>query len=105
MQTAPPRLPFVSRLWRNVKVTAYAGLFERFSVRLGIATEASASASTIAAEFAAAVADKHDFDLLFEAGHIGDVVGADAAAAENADVGKCIEVGQGDRSGLHATHG
>ena len=57
------------------------------------------------ANFAAAIADEHQLDLLLEGSHVGNIRWSDAAAAENADMGELVEVGQGDRSGLHAAHG
>src|SRR5688500_10378141 len=83
-QAAAPRLPFVSRLGRDVVVSIYARFLERFDVRLGIAakTAASAPATASTADFSAAVADKYQLDLLFKIRHVGDVARADAAAAE-----------------------
>jgi len=95
MQTASPRLPFVSRLRRHVVVTVYAGRSERIGICLGIAAKASAAAALAVAgvNFAAAVADEHEFDLLFEGVHVGDVRCSDAATTENTDVGELFEVG------------
>ena len=90
---------------RHIEVTVDACRFQRFGIRLGVAAEAAAAASAIAAKFTAAVADEHHLDLLLEGGHVGDVRRGDAAAAEDADVGELVEVGQGDRPGLHAAHG
>src|SRR5208283_6247980 len=101
MQAAPPGLPLVSRLRRHVEDAVDASLFERLGVRLGVASEASAPAASAVGgvKFAAAVADEHDLDLLLEGGQIGDVRQGDAAAAEEADMGELVEVGQGDHSG------
>jgi hypothetical protein len=49
-------------------VGVYAGFLERIDVRLGIAAEAATAAC--AADFSAAVADKHKLDLLFEIRHV-----------------------------------
>ena len=59
----------------------------------------------VVAEFAAAVADEYQLDLLLETGRIVDIVRGDAAAAEEADVGELVEVLQGDLPGLHSAHG
>jgi hypothetical protein len=75
--------------------------FQRVGVRLGVAAEAA----TTATEFAAAVADEHQLDLLLETGRVVDIVQGDAPAAEEADVRELVEVLQGDRLGLHAAHG
>ena len=80
MQAASPALPLVSRQRRDVEMTVDPSLFERIGVRLGIATEAGSAVF----EFPAAVADEHEFDLLFETRCIVDVIRADAAAAEDA---------------------
>ena len=57
------------------------------------------------AGFDAAVAEEDDFDLLFEGVHVGDFGGGDGAAAEEADVGECVEVREGDGMSDHAAHG
>ena len=56
-------------------------------------------------QFAAAIAGKHEFDLLLERFQVGDVIRADAAATENADVRERVEVGQCDLLRLHSAHG
>src|SRR5512138_1942423 len=93
MQAAPPGLPLVSGIWRLVKGAVDADLFERRHVGFAGGTV-----------FTAAVADEHDLDLLRECGHVSDVVGGDAAATENADMGKGIQVLKGNGTGLHTAH-
>ena len=87
-------------------MTVYAGLLQSFGVSLRVAAEWSASraASAIGIDFPASVADEHEFNLLLESRDVGDVGEGDAAAAKNADVGELVQVGQGDRAGLHAAH-
>ena len=63
------------------------------------------AAAAVGVKFTAAVADEHHLDLLLEGGQVGDIRHGDAAAAEDADVGELVEVGQGDLPGLHAAHG
>ena len=70
-----------------------------------VAAKASAAASSIATKFKAAVADEQHLDLLLEGGQVGDIRHGDAAAAEDADVGELVEIGQSDLPGLHAAHG
>jgi hypothetical protein len=67
IEAAAPGLPLVRSQWGYVVVTVNASLFERFGVRLGVAAETAAATSAVAADFAAAVADEHDLDLLLEA--------------------------------------
>lgn len=55
--------------------------------------------------FFAAVTDKDEFGFLFKGRHVGDVGEADAAAAEDADVGESVKVRESNCAGLHAAHG
>ena len=77
-----------------VKDALDAGLLQRFNVGLADG-----------AVFSASVAYEYDLDLLLEDVHVGDFRRGNAAAAEYTDVGELIKVGQGDRPGLHSTHG
>ena len=90
MKAAPPAQPLLRRVWRFVKHGVHASFFQRGSRRFRI------SAASIRAEFLAAIADKHKFYVLLELGHVGDVCDSDAAAAEDADAGKLIEVSERD---------
>ena len=92
------------RVRRLIEERVDASFLQRGDIRLGVAAE-TAAADAVGAEFAAAVADEDQLDLLFEACHVSDVGHGDAAAAENADVRKRVEMGQGDRLRLHAAHG
>ncbi len=82
------------RFGRFVEDALDAGLLQGFNVGFPLSPS-----------FAAAVADEHDFDLLFERVHVGDVLRGDTAAAEDPDVGEKIQMFQGDSPGLHAAHG
>src|SRR6185369_17425043 len=89
-------------------MSPYPGLLEGFCVCLRVAAERPAPraiATVGGIHFTAAIADEDQFDLLLESRHVSDVRLSDAATAENADVGKLVEVSQGDRAGLHAAHG
>src|SRR5579859_949295 len=100
MQAASPGLPLVSRVWRRIKITVYARGFEGLRVCLGITAEAG----TITAQFSAAIADEHHLYFVLESNQVGNVCRSDASAAENADVGEFIEIGESDLPGLHPTH-
>src|SRR5690349_20141022 len=107
MQASPPGEPIVRGARRNVVVSVDTRLFESFSVRLRVAAEGSAVAARSAVgwvNFAAAVADEHESDLLFEGIHVGDVRQSNAAAAEDANMGKLVEVRQAAGSSLHTAH-
>src|SRR5690348_11155089 len=107
MQASAPGEPFVSRARRYVVVSVDTRLFESFGVRLRVAAEWSAVGARPAVggvHLAAAVADKHQFDLFLEGRHVGDVRQSNAAAAEDANMGKLVEIRQGDGSSLHAAH-
>src|SRR5664279_4198546 len=107
IQAAAPGLPLMSSQWGYIVVTVNPSLFERFGVRLGVAAEGSAASAASAVggvNFAAAVTDEHKLGLLFEGRHVGDIRWSNAAAAEDANMGELIKVGQGDRSRLHAAH-
>ena len=61
-------------LRRHIKMAIDASVFECFGVCFGItAKSTAASAPALAArfDFAAPIADEHDFDLFLEGGHIG----------------------------------
>lgn len=74
VQAAAPRLPLVRGVGRFVEDAVDASFFERCNIRLGVAAEAAAGATdTVGAEFTTAIADEHEFDLLLERGHLGDV--------------------------------
>ena len=66
-----------------------AALFDR----LGICLRVTAEAHSTVFELAAAITDKHQLDLLLEAGRIIDIFRADAAAAENTDIRKGVRIG------------
>src|SRR6476659_8602082 len=75
METTPPGLPLVGRVWRLVIDAVDTRLLKRGHLFLAFR-----------ATLAAAVADEDKAHLLLERGDVSDVVGGDAAAAENADV-------------------
>ena len=86
----------------------HAGLFQSFRICLRVAAKGPTSRAVSAISgihFAATVADEHEFDVLLKCSHVRDIRYSDAASAENANVGKFVEVRQSDCSGLHATHG
>jgi len=56
------------------------------------------------AVFFAAVTHEDEFVFLFKSRHVRDVREADAAAAENANVGERVKVRQSDYTSLHAAH-
>src|ERR1041384_2720034 len=82
-------------LRRFVIVTVDASLFESG----GIGPCGSGAA------FEAAEAEEYDLRLFLERGQVGDFVCADASAAEQADMGELVQVGERDLMGLHAAHG
>ena len=85
-----------------------AGLFQSFRIGLWVAAEGPASRAVSAISgihFATTVADEHEFDVSLKRRHVRDICYRDAAATENANVGKLIQVSQTERSGLHAPHG
>ena len=69
-----------------------------------IATKGT-TATAIATQFAAAVADEYQLYLLFKTGRVVDIIHGDGAAAEETDVGEPIEIPQGNRLGFHSAHG
>ena len=81
MQAAPPTLPFMSRVGRNIEMRIDTRFFECVGILFWITTEASGMF-----KFPAAIADKHKFDFLFESGRIINIIQTDAAAAEDANI-------------------
>ena len=83
-----------------------ASFFECFGVCLWITAKSTAASAAACArfDFAAPIADKHDFDLFLEGGYIGYFVGGNAAATKYADVRKCVEMRQSDIVCLQPAH-
>ena len=90
---------------RDVEDTVDAGLFQRCRHSPLGRRQSRPSAATVATEFAAAKADEYQLYLLLETGRLVDIVHGECPAAEEADVGKLVEVRHGDRLGLHSAHG
>ena len=84
---------------------ARSGFFQSFGVGLRVAAKGSTSRVwAIGVDFPATVADEHQFDLLLEGRHIGDVCRSDAATTENSDLRELVEIRQSDGPSLHAAH-
>src|ERR1041385_7353695 len=103
MQAAAPTLPLVRSVGGFVEHAVDAGFFERRDVHFRIAAE-GAAADAVGSQLAAAVTHKHEFHLLLEPGHVRNVRHRDAATTEDADVRERVQMRQGDRPRLHATH-
>jgi hypothetical protein len=95
----------VSRIRGDVEDTVDTGLFQRFSVRLGIATKRPASAASAVLEFAATKANEDQLNLLLETGRVVDIIHGKSPAAEETNVCKLVEVSHGDHLGFHSAHG
>ena len=62
------------------------------------------AAHAVVAELTAAVANKDQLHLVLKRIQLGDIIRGEAAAAENADVRKLVEIRGGDGTSLHAAH-
>src|SRR5208282_5410915 len=95
VQAAFPGREIVCRVLRDVVDAFDSRLFQCVGGRLETGSAALAATET----------HEHDFDFQLEGGHVGYILRAERAAAEDADMGELVEVGQGYSSGLHAAHG
>ena len=93
VQAAPPGLPLVRGLGGDVEAGVDASGFQLVQTRLGCR-----------AVFASAIGDEHQFVILLELFHVGDVRRGNAAATEDTDIGEGVHVLGGDGACLHATH-
>src|SRR5208283_3808947 len=94
MQASAPSKELVGCFRRHIRNVLDAGLLEGFVVGVDVARILTAAAAT-----------EHHFDLLLETRRILDIGGGDDAAAEEADLGKLVEILQGDDLGFHPAHG
>ena len=95
----------MGRIGRNIEYTVDTGFLQCFGICLRIAAKGASSPAADAIEFAAAITHEDQIHFLLEIGRFVHIIQRNAASAEKADVGKLIEVGQGDRLGFHPAHG
>src|ERR1017187_3319785 len=93
MQATAPRQKLVSGAGGFVEERVDPGVLQFF--HSGLARSAV---------FQLSIAEEHRLDLLFEGGRILDLRERNVAAAEQADVGKLVQVSHGRGMGLHTAH-
>jgi len=99
IETSPPGLPFMAGIWRNIANSVQAGCLELLGVVLDDIRI-----------FTGAAAFKNQFHLFVKRlciGHYSMMRRGripDCASAEDADMGKHIQISHGNNIGLHAAH-
>ena len=95
VQSPTPRQKFVTGIERHIEDTVEARLFQRVRITAQVNPRAAGKPPDAAAlKLAAAEADESQFDLFPEPWRRMGVIEREGSAAEEADIGKLVEIGR-----------